>query len=73
MSVPEVFIRDDGKGFIVRKGGIDFDVNYIDSSWEAGSLVVIGDLATMTIPVFGYGDTVMQAVDNAILKMTGKE
>ena len=64
MSVPEVFIRDDGKGFIVRKGGVDLTIYLGANRVEAFNPQSY---------VYGMGETIMEAVDNAILKMKAKE
>ncbi len=68
MCVPEVFIREDGRGFIVRKGGIDWEI-IKDSSF----------MAFRPFPgvrgrdVWGRGDTIMEAVDNALAKIKGEK
>jgi len=60
MSVPEIFIREDGKGFVVRKGGVGW-VIYLGTN-----LVEAVDPQTN---VYGLSDTIMGAVDNALAKM----
>jgi hypothetical protein len=58
MCVPEISIRPDGKGFVVRRGGIDWNIDHLGKWWavsEDGSL--------------SCGDTIMEAVDNAIAKV----
>jgi len=66
MSVPDVFIRDDGRGFIVRKGGVDFDVWMVgNEEWAASVYLITG--------ILGYGYTIMDAVNNALAKMKAKE
>ena len=57
MSVPEIFIRDDGKGFIIRKGGIDWAIYTNSSTIEAFN---------PQIYVHGLGPTIMEAVENAL-------
>jgi len=73
MCVPECFIRQDGKGFIVRKGGIDWDVWAVsfDDSHDFiatnGKVIDGGDV--IEGGEIGRGDTIMQAVDNALAKI----
>ena len=62
MCTPEIFIRDDGKGFVVRKGGVDWYVQERRKGWEA-----IGFLS------YAMGETIMEAVDNALAKVRAAE
>jgi hypothetical protein len=82
MCVPSVFIRDDGKGFVVRKGGIDWEINCgEDGVWQAyGPVFNIN--SGFTAPdewggsggtYGGYGDTIMEAVDSALAKVKDRE
>ena len=69
MRVPECFIRPDGRGFIVRKGGIAWNVlesldtksyaweAYNGENWDQG----------------GCGGTIMEAVDNALENVRATE
>jgi len=69
MAIPNVFIREDGRGFIVRKGGIDWNVlesldtksyaweAYNGENWDQG----------------GCGGTIMEAVDNALENVRATE
>jgi len=68
MCVPECFIREDGKGFIVRKGGIDWDVwsEDGDRKWYAARSKVYGEL-------WGHGMSIMEAVDNVLAKVRAAE
>jgi hypothetical protein len=64
MAVPSVFIRDDGRGFIVRKGGIDFDV-----LMSHEGLMRYFKAFGPGYKIFGEGDTIMEAVDKALAKV----
>ncbi len=67
MSVPEVFIRDDGKGFVVRKDGVDF------MAWDSedgGTWYADRANEPLEALMTGRGDTIMGAVDNALAKLT---
>lgn len=65
MCVPSVFIRDDGKGFVVRKGGIDWAVSLYGKTFYAQKYDDFG------WP--GRGDTIMEAVDSALAKVKDRE
>jgi hypothetical protein len=62
-----VFIREDGKGFLVRKGGVDFDV------WEwqkiDDSFFWIAQPVDYDAKYRGEGLTIHEAVDNALAKL----
>jgi hypothetical protein len=67
MCVPTVFIREDGRGFVVRSGGIDFQVSYSEAfEWTAINNADFGD-------VYGFGETIPEAVNNALAKMKAGE
>jgi tRNA(His) 5'-end guanylyltransferase len=68
MCVPSVFIRDDGKGFVVRRAGVDFHV------WEDQRFLRAWCAnATETPEHSGEGHTIMEAVDNALSKLRAAE
>jgi hypothetical protein len=60
MCVPEISIRPDGKGLVVRSGGIDWDVWKADGFFTAWSG---GPQATCSV---GFGGTIMEAVEHAM-------
>jgi len=65
MCIPSVFISEDGKGFVVRKGGIDWTIKEYRPGpgrewWSAFSYLA---------EVFGEGSTILEAVDNALAKI----
>lgn len=72
MCVPTVAIREDGKGFLVQKGGVWWEVDrtynkhdygdHKDGSWYARNEAVDSG-----IPFWGY--TIFEAVDAAVAKM----
>ena len=64
MSVPNIYIRDDGKGFIVRKGGIDWLIqeDRTFTIWQSASS-----------EGYGEGETIMEAVDAALAKLRAAE
>jgi hypothetical protein len=64
MCVPEISIREDGKGFVVRKGGIDFDVDFASFWWAWSPKPGVEE---------GCGDTIMEAVDSALAKVRAAE
>jgi hypothetical protein len=64
MCVPTVFIRDDGKGFVVRRGGIDLNVRE-DADKQ--------DWVAYANGYWGCAQTIMEAVDNALAKIAQAE
>jgi hypothetical protein len=71
MCVPEITIRPDGKGFIVRRGGIDFTINYVDGAHPFFS--AYAPLSGSTPGAYAIGDTIMEAVDSALAKVRAAE
>ena len=71
MCVPECFIRKDGKGFIVRKGGIDFEVCADPDEFELWVAETPGIYKGSVI--YGTGETIMEAVDNALENVRATE
>jgi hypothetical protein len=69
MCVPSVFIRDDGKGFVVRRAGIDFDVR----PGPYKGFVTTNGKAIYEGGVIGKGETIMEAVDSALAKVKDRE
>jgi hypothetical protein len=62
MSVPDVYISDDGRSFVVRKGGIDWEIKQDDTVF-AFSRPVGQPL------IWGRGATITEAVDDAVSKL----
>jgi len=71
MCVPDIFIRDDGKGFVVRKGGIDFNVKeqLRGDAWMA----ISQEPGLNDQYAYSLGDTIMEAVDSALAKVRAAE
>jgi len=67
MCVPEISIRPDGKGFIVRKGGIDWTIERGEGFFTAWNE---GPRANCSL---GFGHTIMDAVSNALENVRATE
>jgi hypothetical protein len=64
MSVPDCWIRKDGKGFVVRREGIDFSLWGFKVDWWCAIDADGRELA--------FGTNVNEAVDNALAKIKGE-
>lgn len=62
MCTPSIYIRDDGKGFVVRRGGVDFEMDYDchRDCWIAHP---------PDIEMSAHANTILEAVDNALAKL----
>jgi hypothetical protein len=67
VCVPECFIRPDGRGFIVRKGGIDWTIERGEGFFTAWNE---GPRANCSL---GFGHTIMDAVSNALENVRATE
>jgi hypothetical protein len=63
MCVPDIYISEDGRSFVVRKGGYDWVMLY-NSDWGAWSAT-----NDSIRPYTGKGNSIMDAVDSAMCKL----
>jgi len=74
MCVPEITIRPDGRGFVVRKGGEEFNIYATEFGFEAFLNPKEGKPAIYQfdfVPIFGGGKTIMEAVEGALSQCDG--
>lgn len=67
MCVPTVAIRDDGKGFMVQRAGVWFDLDYCGrfKGWRA-------ETPGAERIECAYGETILEAVDSALAKVSNR-
>ena len=65
-------LRDDGKGFVVRKGWVDWELSPVRLNGKDIFVASAGGEYGYPRP-WSYGDTIMEAVDNVLAKVRKAE